>query len=398
MATADRRAVLGSGLAGITSLALPGASSAASLVPTSSVGDDFTVAAVEDRTIEVTWTPSGFTDTIEYRPDGEPDWIEVTDVTSPARIATTASWPSGATSAPYEVRVVTSSGGVRFETTARTVTAVAAVQGGDLVDLITVDGELFRVHTFLSDATPTLAFARTVEYLLVGGGGGGGARAGGGGGAGEVVEVTTGGPTLAADTSLTITIGLGGTGGTTDSASEPGSDSSINWGSGSDTAAGGAGGGYSAGSGGASGGGSTGGAHYEDSGPSDAWAGGGGGGAGGNGVAASATSGGAGGPGVTIEFTGGALRLAGGGGGGAGDEVAAGGPGGTAASAATGAGTGSNTGTGADADANTGSGGGGGYYSDYTDGVFLGPSKVNGAGGSGGSGRVAIRYRVAASA
>ena len=392
MASVDRRGVLGSGLAGFTSLALPGASSAASLVPTSSVGDDFTVAAVEDRTIEVTWTPSGFTDTIEYRPDGEPDWIEVTDVTSPARITTTASWASEATSAPYEVRVVTSSGGVRFETTARTVTAVAAVQGGDLVDLINVEGELFRVHTFLSDATPTLAFARTVEYLLVGGGGGGGARAGGGGGAGEVVEVTTGGPTLAADTSLTITIGLGGAGGTTDAASEPGSASSIDWVDGSDSADGGVGGGYSAGSGGASGGGSTGGSPYEGAPSSDTWAGGGGAGANGNGEAGSATSGGTGGQGVTIGFTGGALQLAGGGGGGAGDEVAAGGPGGTAASAATGAGAGSNIGAGADATANTGSGGGGGYYSDH------GGSTGEGAGGRGGSGRVAIRYRVAASA
>lgn len=272
----------------------------------------------------------------------------------------------------------------------------------------------YRIHTFYGSGTFSLPVDIDVEYLIIGGGGAGGTDMGGGGGAGGYLAGTT---SLIAG-SYPITIGAGGTNGTT--AYNPSSYAitsgnntsafgitSIGGGYGAcghrpDTvlhipaAVGGSGGGASgrnAGSqrsgtpGQGNGGGSTGGEWYS----------GGGGG--------SSASGSFGGPGSRPDGGAGTLNAilgtnyywaAGGGGGGysqssgfGGIGGGGGGAGGTAAgsggsssinSGSSGAGTGDGK-MGGSAGANTGSGGGGGAHN------------VGGGGGSGGSGIVIIKYR-----
>lgn len=208
-----RRGALALGAAGISSLAVPSSIAAASVLTSSVPFDSFSVEAVEDRTIRVTWVESGSTDTVEYRVqgDGDDDWVAVEGLSSPADVVTTASWGTTDTSVPYEFRIVTSSGGASVATAPRSVTSVAAASGG-VIDLISVGGVLHRVHMFDSTSGGTLqmTYARDVEYLVVGGGGGGGSHVGGGGGGGGV---RTGRVAVAAGAAVAVTVGAGGDGG-----------------------------------------------------------------------------------------------------------------------------------------------------------------------------------------
>jgi hypothetical protein len=299
------------------------------------------------------------------------------------------------------------------------ITNVAKATGGDSV---TTDGT-YWYHTFRSSGTFTPTQALTADYLVVAGGGAGGpAYYGGGGGAGGLLSTvsSTGGGgslqtplTMSLDTAYTVTVGAGGSGGTSSFTARgtAGSNSSIT-GSGitTVTATGGGGGGTfstsgqtAGGDGGSSGGGGggsasaggtrtaspvqgyTGGTGANDGGSTYA-AGGGGGGAGANGGNPSGSgasgTGGAGGAGVSNSITGSSVTYGGGGGGGYGRDggVAGGnvGPGGSG-----GGGNGSTNGSaGSNGTANTGGGGGGaGGYPQ--------------ANGTGGSGIIVIRYSAA---
>jgi hypothetical protein len=167
----------------------------------------------------------------------------------------------------------------------------------------------------------------TASYLIVAGGGGGGygVGQGGGGGAGGYLTSTT---TLSQGTVYTITVGSGGTGGTSANNLPAGSGSNSVFSS--FTATGGGGGGNQV-SGGASGGSGGGGS---SSGPSQAGGSGtvgqgnaggsgnntggtgGGGGASAVGANGSGAQGGAGGNGTASSITGSSITYAGGGGGG----------------------------------------------------------------------------------
>jgi outer membrane protein OmpA-like peptidoglycan-associated protein len=244
----------------------------------------------------------------------------------------------------------------------------------------------------------------SIDYLIIGGGGAGGTRHAGGGGAGGVrssVASTGGGSspesrmTVTPGALMTVTVGAGGTNGSTATGSGTNGSNSVlgsltATGGGAQAAAGGSGGGtqynFAPGSGttdqGFSGGrGVQGNIGYE-------WAGGGGGGAGAAGSSAGTSGGrafgGAGGAGVANSITGATSCYAGGGGGGY-------------ASSATNVGTiqggkcgstmvGGTSRFGASAtpgEVNTGSGGGGGGF----DG-----GDINYAGAAGGSGIVVVRY------
>jgi hypothetical protein len=86
---------------------------------------------------------------------------------------------------------------------------------------ITTSGS-YTIHTFTSSGTFTPAIAGTVDYLVVAGGGGGGFEVGGAGGAGGFR--TAAGFSVAA-TGLTVTVGAGGTGRTSDGVPPTGADS-----------------------------------------------------------------------------------------------------------------------------------------------------------------------------
>ena len=239
-----------------------------------------------------------------------------------------------------------------------------------------------------------LTSALSVEYLVVGGGGGGGggggastAQGGGGGGAGGFL---TGAASVGVTTS--VVTGTGGAGGATDVTGQTGGNSSF----GSLVALGGGGGGgaQNAGQNGGSGGGGGGGSGSYAGGSSTAGQGfvggtstsSGQGGSGGGGATAAGTGGSGnagrnGGSGTSSSFTGTALGYAGGGGGGAGSTQSSGvgGSGGGGAGAKTSA----PTAVAASGSANTGGGGGGGGGN--------GSAPLQ-AGGTGGSGVVAVRY------
>jgi len=248
----------------------------------------------------------------------------------------------------------------------------------------------------------------TADYLIIGAGGGGGKSASGflglgGSGAGGYLasynnEASGGGTSsldsflLAADgtTTYTVTIGAGGTGGTS-YGNEGGSSEFIKTAFGGSPGAqryaslkdkyGGSGGGGTAINGpsvGLPGQGYAGGAGNNFTGSNSNHAAGGGGGAGADGSAASGGTGGAGGAGVASTITGSSVTRAGGGGGGGG--TGGGGAGGTGGG---GAGGGNNVGS--NGTANTGGGGGGSY----------GGTGTNRDGGNGGSGVVIIRYPTA---
>jgi len=250
-------------------------------------------------------------------------------------------------------------------------------------DSSAVDGDYtyYKWTTVTSSGSYTTDVAQDYEYLVVAGGGGGGAGSsassftGGGGGAGGYKTSTI---SLSADTTYTITVGVGGTASTnaTDDGTN-GGDSSISGsglstitstgggkgstitgapgGSGGQVGGSGGGGGYSAGGAGTAGQGYAGGAGDTSYPPGS---GGGGGGAsevGGD----SNGSAGDGGDGTASSITGSSVTYAGGGGGGEGN-----GSGGAGAGGAGGGGTGGsrdNTNSVAGT-ANTGGGGGGGGY------------------------------------
>ena len=266
----------------------------------------------------------------------------------------------------------------------------------------------YWIHTFLTSGTFTPQTGLTCDYLVVAGGGGGGALSAGGGGAGglrSTVTATGGGGTLESaltcsiGTSYTVTVGAGGAGapvsGSGDIAGTSGNNSVFS----TITSTGGGGGGsnnatvdgvLSQGRIGGSGGGNasrvvaavSGTANQGFAGGANT-AGGGGTGGGGAGVAGTGTSSGntgaAGGNGVAVSITGSSVTYAGGGGGGG-----AGG-GGAAGTGGGGAGRGNVTTAGGDGTVNTGGGGGASG--------FLNPNY--GAGGTGGSGIVIIRYLAA---
>lgn len=285
--------------------------------------------------------------------------------------------------------------------------------GGDSVT--TLNG--FKIHTFTSSGTfivqDTPPAGAEVEYLIVAGGGGGGAWVGAGGGAGGFVTGTA----SVSTTSYPIIVGAGGAGEKTQNAPStpyPILIAKANGGNSQFSSyvahGGGAGAGYetasrSGGSGGGGGGGapvypgnipgaagispqgnSGGNGGVGISGPITSYRGGGGGGSGGPGFSANNTHSGSGGIGQTSSISGVSVYYSGGGGGGDNSAAPAGGPGAGGLGGGGAGCAGPSVVIAEDGDANTGGGGGG--------------SGVPGAnpfsqGGTGGSGIVIIKYRVA---
>jgi len=286
---------------------------------------------------------------------------------------------------------------------------------------ITTCGD-YKIHTFTGPGTFTVSSvgnpfgSTTVDYLVVAGGGGGGTVRGGGGGAGGYRESkATGAPwtasPLASSTSLPvsvtaypITVGGGGTGGTSTgcAASRTNGTSGSNSIFSTITSAGGGrgsqpcqtnetggsgGGGVFGPSPGAAANGNTPpvsppqGNNSGTGAPGPGYGAGGGGGATAVGVNGSGQVGGNGGTGATTSISGSSLAYSGGGGG---SFYQPGGTAGTGGSSIGGAG-GTPGGTGGGAGTtNRGGGGGGGYHP--------GPGTQEG-GGNGGSGIVVIRYK-----
>lgn len=236
----------------------------------------------------------------------------------------------------------------------------------------------------------SLAFAATVDYLVVAGGGAGGGTTNGagegGGGAGGLIYAT--GQTFAAGVTFGITVGAGGTAGTgqggdggnsvisgtgftTVTAIGGGGGGSSTGGAAGRTGGSGGGGAYNNGAGGAgtSGQGNSGG--QGSSSGSSGYPAGGGGGAGAAGT--NGANGSHGGDGLEYSITGTATYYAGGGGGGSRVTPGTGGQGG------------GGNGSGNNGTANTGGGGGG-------------ATNENTAVGSGGSGVVILRTTSTASA
>jgi hypothetical protein len=236
----------------------------------------------------------------------------------------------------------------------------------------------------------------TVDLLVVAGGGGGGPTGfGGGGGAGGLIDTTT---TVSVATNYTVTIGAGGTGGSTNGADSVAfSQTAIGGGKGGTHLGNGTAGGSGGGGGGdatTSGGlgtatqGNNGGTGFDPS-PGEGSGGGGGAGAvGGNGAAAAPGSG-AGGVGINWKSLG--TFYAGGGGGGTGradqypaaTPAAVGGNGGGGAGGMTNGFGGPNSIAPTAGTANRGGGGGGGSATSTT----TGPGGANG-----GSGIVIVKY------
>lgn len=276
--------------------------------------------------------------------------------------------------------------------------------GNATVDRTSVPGQTILKYTTTGNSTfKAPAGVTDVRVLVVAGGGGGGNNHGGGGGAGELYQNTS--FAVTPGQSVTVGVGSGGTGATTNGAAGgKGGNSAF----GSVAVNGGGGGGGRSGavgqSGGSGGGGAgntqtldtrpggssvvTGGGQGNNGGNgavgaaagssvSDAGAGGGGGGAGSAGASAASKQAGNGGTGVNDDITGATVGYSGGGAAGAWTSQ------GIAAGAAThgggGGAAGSDGSTGGNAIANTGAGGGGG-----------GPTF--GKGGSGGTGIVVVRF------
>jgi hypothetical protein len=282
--------------------------------------------------------------------------------------------------------------------------------GGDIID---TDGT-YWYHTFLSSGTFTPQKAITCDYLVVAGGGGGGSSnlvsnssQGGGGGAGglrSTVTATGGGGSLesalslASGTGYTVTVGAGGVGQVSASATS-GSNSVFST---ITSTGGGRGGGYiSAEYSPAVGGSGGGGGWYTspqrlgaagtanqgyaggdgDGGGYKSGAGGGAGAVGGSSSGSAPGVGPNGGAGIATSISGSSVSYAGGGGGiGYGS---AGGSGGSGGGGAGGAIIGGVYSAGVAGTANRGGGGGGGTRSDTT-----------GFGANGGSGIVIVRYAV----
>jgi hypothetical protein len=280
-----------------------------------------------------------------------------------------------------------------------TPTIAPKATGGDVID---TDGT-YWYHIFNSSGTFTPAVGLSCDYLVVAGGGGGGYNDGGGGGGGGF-RTSIGGSALSLGTSaVTVTVGAGGAGGTSQGVAPSGSDSVFS----TITSTGGGGAGGRFGGNSSSGGSGGGAAHTYTAGsgntpstsPSQGNNGGaaagsgtvvagGGGGAsavGNNGTSSTTglTTQGRGGAGTASSISGSSVTYAGGGGAGcnSADE-----PNYQASGGAGGGGTGGKRGTdnATAGTANTGGGGGGGG----------GGSSAN-PGKSGGSGIVIVRYLVA---
>jgi len=266
------------------------------------------------------------------------------------------------------------------------------------------------IPTVDDDVTLETPQAYSTEFLVIAGGGGSGWGGGGAGGYRNSYASETSGRNSSTETPLslipgttyTITVGSGGTAGSSISANGgSGEDSSI---SGSDiatiTATGGGGGGRDGqvgldggAGGGASNGGSTGGSGTANqgfdggaTGSGSTSGGSGGGGASANGSNAptgTTVAGGAGGNGLASSITGSSVTRAGGGGGGARYDSGGTSSGGTGGSGGGGAG-GDSTAAGNAGSANTGGGAGGGGYN--------GSSQ---SGATGGSGVVILRMATA---
>lgn len=261
-------------------------------------------------------------------------------------------------------------------------------------------GQTYIYMAFKENPTQYPIPSGEMGYLVVAGGGGGGAYNGGGGGSGGLrttYGTASGGGasvesniTLSAQT-YTITVGAGGSGQISNTASISGSSSSV---ASITSIGGGSGGGapspfYGPNNGGSGGGGAY--AQFTTGGTGTANQGfaggdgdggvnsGGGGGAGSAGTDATGAggTGGNGGNGLTIAITGSSGGYAGGGGG-AGYPAG----GGAAGSASSGGGSGGANSAGAAGAANTGGGGGGSQDT---------ANPPNNAGGNGGSGIVVLR-------
>lgn len=288
--------------------------------------------------------------------------------------------------------------------------------GGTITE-INVGGTFYEVHSYTATGTSTFtppSGASNVEYLIVAGGGGGGRavdRTGGGGGAGGVLTSSSFGVTVQA---YPVTVGIGGTGGTTAGGGTPstaGSNSAfatftaIGGGRGGQnsniaTSGGSGGGGYhnttlDAGRAGTAGQGNAGGNGYDSgNGTNGTFAGGGGGGASQAGANAVNTSGsnsnaGKGGDGLTSLISGSSVIYGGGGGGGfqrLGTGSGSAGAGGAGGGGAGGSGTNAASQNGTAGTANRGGGGGGGG------------GTTTALGGAGGSGIVIVRYKAPTSA
>jgi hypothetical protein len=273
-----------------------------------------------------------------------------------------------------------------YVSASNTPTIVGATQGygvatGGTSSSITVGVESYTLLTFTSDDNLVVTTAGLFDFC---GAGGGAAGSVGGGGAGLMQPFTM---YLDAAT-YPITIGTGGAAGDHIRGGFSGNPTKIG------TAFGIAGGGTGgqdnvnlatrAGNAGQCGGGGLGtgaggkGVRFDGGTPTTSTIGAGGGGGGGNGSANVSTVGGAGGAGYDVQtFTGaGSSNVLGGGGGGAGSG--GGGAGGTG-----GGGAGATSGTGSNATASKGAGGGGG-----------GSGSPYGAGGTGSSGFVYVRFKV----
>lgn len=415
-----RRQVLGASVAGISSLALPGAAQAASVLGPSSApsaptitsavpaGYRLTSGTANHGAIEVTWgAVAGATSyTVKYRPSGE-GGAYTTFGTSTADTTLVVTGLDDDEAAEYDVVVVASSGGGASQDSLSESSRTLIAIGGTRVTTFLGDGAIgasgtrYVVHEFTTVGDSTLVVDRpgslAVDHLVVGGGGAGGGDIAGGGGAGEFVE--TSGATLSAQ-GYTITVGGGGTGDGGDGGPSSAFGVTADGGGGGGRLGqggrpGGSGGGAGALAGGSVGTstadeglGNVGGAGSASNTAGNTAVGGGGGGAGGAGQPAIGEAGGDGGLGSTSTLTGVEVAYAGGGGGGinsddffepsrsdgpAGEGQAGGGMGGYwSGDPATHAGTA--------ATANSGSGGGG--------------SGNGGGGGAGGSGIVVLRYAI----
>lgn len=300
---------------------------------------------------------------------------------------------------------------------------------GQVISASAVDFTAVNIQAFSSSGTWTKPTnAKRVKMFLMGGGGGGGGGAvtlggstiscgGGGGGSGGITEIEI--PADQLTSTVSVTIGAGGTGGfgpQTQSASLSGSAGGVGnptfFGSYAWAQGGGSGGaglsgtfGTPTGTGGASSsGGNTGGAASTTGGSgtvgtpgsatSSSTVGSGGGGAGGScNTAATASAGGAGGRANVLNLTGGSGGVTGGGNGGAGQSATTSGPSGGIVRASGGGGGGSvSTGTsgfiagfGGAGGVPGGGGGGGGAIQGLTAGFYSA-----GSGGAGGAGYAVI--------
>jgi hypothetical protein len=204
---------------------------------------------------------------------------------------------------------------------------IGGIGSGGTINYSVSGGILYVVHTFTSNDTfvaPSTAV--NLQVLVIAGGGGGGNDSGGGGGAGGYLYNSS--DSVTPNQSFSVTVGSGGSGGTSTTGSAVAGSNGGNSVFGTMTAIGGGGGGgfdtrsilYNPNSGGSGGGGAGEGTQFSGGAAGTAgqgyaggsnsylccgvYGGGGGGGAGGAGGNGSTSSGGAGGVGIAYSITG----------------------------------------------------------------------------------------------